>query len=85
MGLQSVVDRARERPGPYRGTLPMRNRSPPYDPPTTLGIGLRKGLSGLCFLMSEVPKQRCKYSIAASIYDNYSVGLFSDQFVLDVI
>ena len=26
---------------PYRGTSSIRNRPPPYDPPTTLGIGLR--------------------------------------------
>ena len=25
----------------YRGTSPIRKRPPPYDPPTTLGIGLR--------------------------------------------
>ena len=27
--------------GAYRGTSPTRNRLPPYDPPRTLGIGLR--------------------------------------------
>ena len=25
----------------YRGTLPIRKRPPPWDPPWTLGIGLR--------------------------------------------
>ena len=31
----------RETYGPYRGTSPIRKRPPPWDPPRTLGIGLR--------------------------------------------
>ena len=38
-----------------RVTTLIRKRQPPWDPPRTLGIGLRKGLRGLCFLISEVP------------------------------
>ena len=32
-----------------------RKKKPGYDFPRTLGIGLRKGPWGLCFLVSEVP------------------------------
>jgi hypothetical protein len=39
----------------YRGTSPIRKRPPPYDPPMTLGLGLRYGLTGVRFLTSEVP------------------------------
>ena len=39
----------------YRGTLPIKKHSPPYDPPKTLGIGLRKDPRGVNFLVSEVP------------------------------
>ena len=38
-----------------RGTSPVRKRPPPYDPPKTLGIGLREGPTRRQFLMSEVP------------------------------
>ena len=33
----------------------MRRLPPPYDPPETLGIGLRYGLRGVRFLTREVP------------------------------
>ena len=39
----------------YRGTSPIRKRPPPYDPPTTLGIGIRQGPRGVRFLVCEVP------------------------------
>ena len=39
----------------YRGTSPIRKRPPPYDPPSTLGTGLRLGPRGGRFHMSEVP------------------------------
>ena len=42
----------------YRGTSSMRKRHPPYDPPTTLAIGLRYVSRGVRFLMSEVPLYR---------------------------
>jgi hypothetical protein len=42
-------------PKACRGASLIRKRLPPCDPPTTLGIGLRQGPSGLRFLMSEVP------------------------------
>ena len=38
----------------FRGTSLERNRPPPHDPPTTLGIGSRKDPRGMHFLMSEV-------------------------------
>ena len=38
----------------YRGTSLIRNCSPPYDHPGTLGIGLRNGPRGVHFL-SQVP------------------------------
>ena len=38
-----------------RGSSPIRKRPPPYDPPRTLGIGLRQGPRWVCFLISEVP------------------------------
>jgi hypothetical protein len=39
----------------YRGTSPIRKHPPHWDPPRTQGTGLRQGLRGLRFLMSEVP------------------------------
>ena len=42
------------RPRQYRSISPIRKRPPPYDPRTTLGIGLREGPSGVRFLLSEV-------------------------------
>ena len=33
----------------------IRKRPPPWDPPRTLGIGLRWGPRGVHFLVSEVP------------------------------
>jgi len=39
----------------YMGTAPIRKRPPPWDPHRSLGIGLRKGPRGRCFLMGEVP------------------------------
>jgi len=39
----------------YRGTLFIRKRPTPFDPPMTLGIGLRQGPSGRWLLVSEVP------------------------------
>jgi hypothetical protein len=39
----------------HRGTSPIRKRSTPYDPPTTLGTGLRQVPRGVRFRMSEVP------------------------------
>ena len=41
--------------GKHRGTSPVRKRPPPYDPPMTLGIGLRQGPRGVRVLISEVP------------------------------
>ena len=35
----------------------MRKRQHPYDPPNTLGIGLRQGPRGVRFIISEVPLQ----------------------------
>ena len=37
------------------GVSLIRNSLPPYEPPTTLGTGLRKGPRGIRFSMSEVP------------------------------
>jgi len=39
----------------YGGTSLIRNRLSPWDPPKTLGIGLRKGPRGVRFLDSVVP------------------------------
>jgi len=41
--------------GPCRDTSLIRKRLPSYDPPRTLGIGLRYGPRGVRFLVSEVP------------------------------
>ena len=52
--LQSKAERhARE--VQYRGTSPIRNRPPPYDPPKTLGTGLWQGPRWMRSLISEVP------------------------------
>ena len=39
----------------YRGTSPIRNRTPPLDHLRPLGTGLLQGLGRKRFLMSEVP------------------------------
>ena len=39
----------------YRVTSPVRKRPTPWDPPRTLGVGIRWGPGGVLFLMSEVP------------------------------
>ena len=39
----------------YRASALIRKHPPPWDPPRTLGIGLRYGLMEGLFLMSEVP------------------------------
>ena len=41
--------------GTYKGTSPIRNRPPSYDPPRTLGIGLLQNPGGVRFLTSDVP------------------------------
>ena len=41
--------------GRYRGTSLIRKRSPPYEPPMTLGMVLLQSPGGRCFIMSEIP------------------------------
>jgi len=52
LGMQKLPNLAGYRS--YRSTSPIRKRPPPQDPPSTLGIGLRKGPRGVCLLLSEV-------------------------------
>jgi len=39
-----------------RGTSPMKTPPPPWNPPRTLGIGLREGPGGVRFLESEITR-----------------------------
>ena len=41
--------------GRVQGYLAHKKHPPPYDPPTSLGIGLRQGPKGVRFLVSEAP------------------------------
>ena len=46
----------------YRGASPIRKCPPLKNPFRTLGIGLRQGLRGVGFLVSEVPLNNCQGS-----------------------
>ena len=49
----------------YRGTLPIRKRPPPADPPRTLGIGPRQGPMGERVRFSEVPQYLGVYRLSS--------------------